>query len=390
MKQHRRIRVCATVMGAVGVAMLSSGSVARAAIMAGTGFSIDIGSYAHVLDAIGTPQYDEILADASCDNPHLRIRANNKPAIKLSVYDTTTAGAELSSFSLQINSNSYFFGNGDLPADGFMDFIKETIYVDSGVSILGTTLSADMKTLTVNFDGMTAGKSAIFHVDLDVVNDPNMFLFPDYRVVLNGAPLTSSSPPTAPATISGTFSDNMGVLTQSKDLEQFTEPPDYFNQNIRPYHVMDNVPVTPENTEENLEADVTKLNFTNLTPNQMGMILGAAKVANTGDAGTLIDVLSYMFTGPDAALFKLKNPAVAPGDPLDIQLVGGAGPDMMTTFDFTFMGAPNPGMYTATFVLATSAGDVEVPVMAMVEIPEPRSALLAAAAAVIGLVWRRR
>ena len=184
MNHHLRVRILLACLAAL---VVCSAPRADAAILAGTEFSVDIGGSARVLNAIGTPEYDAILMDDSCDNPHLRVRANNKPAIKVSVADTTTPGVQLSSFSLAINSDPYFFGTGDVATDNFTDFIRETMYVDDGVTILGSTLSADMKLLTVNFDGMTAGKSAIFNVDLDVVDDPSMFLYPDFRVVLFGA-----------------------------------------------------------------------------------------------------------------------------------------------------------------------------------------------------------
>ena len=390
MKTLHEVRWLRGLIGLIAVICCGPMRDARAEILAGTAFSIDIGPYARVLDAIGTPEYNSILMDESCDNPHLRVRANNKPAIKVSVADTTTAGVELTSFSLAINSDPYLFGTGDFATDGFTDFIRETIFVDDGVTILGSTLSADMQTLTVNFNGMTAGKSAIFNVDLDVVDDPLMFQFPDYRVVLNGAPVSSTAAPTAPATISGTFSDGLMELSQSKDLDQQTTVPEYFNEHLRPYHTMDTVPVVPEGMEPGMN-DPVKINFEEVAVNEMTMLLQAAKISNTGDTGTLVDVYSYMFTGADAGLFKIKNRTEAPGEDLGIQLVGGSPTDMMATFDLTFMGAGSPGMYSANFVLKTSKGDMEFPMMAMVrEVPEPSTALLTLAGVGLAAAWRRR
>ncbi|MCA9236580.1 MAG: PEP-CTERM sorting domain-containing protein [Planctomycetales bacterium] len=390
MKTLHETRLLRRLIGLIAVICCGPALDAEAEILAGTAFSIDIGSSARVLNAIGTPQYNDILMSESCDNPHLRVRKNNVPAIKVSVADTTTAGVQLTSFSLAINSDPYFFGTGDVATDSFTDFIRKTTYIDAGVTILGSTLSPDLQTLTVNFDGLTAGKSVIFNVDLDVVDDPSMFLFPDYRVVLNGAPVSAFDPPTAPATISGTFSDGLMELSQSKDLDQQTTVPAYFNEHLRPYHTMDTIPVVPEGLEPGMN-DPVKINFEEVAVNEMTMLLQAAKIANTGDTGTLVDVYSYMFTGADAGLFKIKNRTEAPGEDLGIQLEGGSPTDMMATFDLTFMGAGSPGMYSANFVLKTSKGDMEFPMMAMVrEVPEPSTALLTLAGVGVAAAWRRR
>ncbi|MAT71614.1 MAG: hypothetical protein CMJ58_19070 [Planctomycetaceae bacterium] len=229
-------------------ALLAATATTAPAAITGAGFTIDIASSARVLDAIGTPEYHDVLMDDSCDNPHLRIRANNKPAIMLTVNDTLSAGAELSSFALSIADPMYLFGSGDGGIlENYTQFIQESIWTDDGVSIVSNTLSADGRTLTVDFDGLTAGKKVIFNVDLDVINDPSMFLYPDYRHVLHGAPMPGETELGDPATFLGVITDGVDSLDLDGTLTQLTETPTYSNQNIRPYQTMDMIPVT--NTE---------------------------------------------------------------------------------------------------------------------------------------------
>lgn len=239
---HHMMRI-STILAAIAAVALTT-SAASAAIT-GAGFTIDMAASAKVLDAIGTPEYAKVLMEESCDNPHLRIRANNKPAVMLTVSDSLAAGAELASFTISINDPMYLFGDGDGQVqDTFTQFVKESVFTDSGVSIVSNTLSADMRSLTITFDGLTAGKKVLFNVDLDVINDPAMFLFPDFRHVLHGAPLPGTTEAGDPASYSGTFEmTGMDPVTASGMFAQMTETPSYSNQNIRPYQTMDMIEV---------------------------------------------------------------------------------------------------------------------------------------------------
>ena len=115
----------------------------------------------------------------------------------------------------------------------------------------GSSVSPDGKTLTVNFDGLTAGKKAIFNVDFDA-QDPGMFPFPDYRMVLLGAPYQGESP-TTPATYGATFTNAASPVPNSRTLnaefDQMTETPAWHDMVIRPYSVMDKVEVIPGGAE---------------------------------------------------------------------------------------------------------------------------------------------
>jgi hypothetical protein len=189
-------------------------------------------------------QFMAIQMEESCDNPHLRIRARSQPAVMIVSHENSTA--PLTSFTLTINEGPYIFGTGDLGTDFFTNYIKSTIYSDAGVMITSSSASADFKTLTVNFNGLTAGKKVLFNLDLDPTN--GMFLYPDYRAALFGAPLPGENP-TTPGTISGTFTNNTTAPnsnTVSRDLHQLTDDPLWMNENIRPYHSMDMVEIIPE------------------------------------------------------------------------------------------------------------------------------------------------
>jgi hypothetical protein len=218
-------------------------------------FTVDISPGPRVLDALdmnrdgdlSTAMFNEIKDDEACDNPHLRIRARNKPALML----TNFAAEAVDSFTLTIGEPllPYIFGMGDVLGDNFTNFIKNTIYTDAGVSITGSSVSADSKSLTVNFDGLTTGKKAIFNIDLDTT-DPNGFVYPDYRMVLFGAPLEGESP-TTPATVSVDFENRPDPpavsFAQACDLQgnlvDYSETPAYANENIRRYSTMDPIEV---------------------------------------------------------------------------------------------------------------------------------------------------
>ncbi len=228
---------------ALSIAAGLSGS-AQAVVPTPTGFTLQISPYARVLGYVGTPQFMDILWEESCDNPHLRVRARNKPAIMLT--NNADSAAPITSFTLSVDaSQPYLFGMGDVVSDNFTNYIKNTLYTDAGVTIIGSSISADGRTLTVNFDGLTAGKKAVFNVDFDAAN-ADMFPFPDYRMALLGAPYPGESP-TTPGTYSATFTNAASPAPNSQTLtgsfDQMTETPAYHDLVIRPYSVMDKLEI---------------------------------------------------------------------------------------------------------------------------------------------------
>jgi hypothetical protein len=208
------------------VGMVTSRS-ALAAPPTTVGFNLFMSPYAHVLDALeefgqGSQEFYNIWNDAMWDNPHIRVRARNKPALMV-INNDITQDAVISSFSITINEGPYFFGTGDFVTDNFMGFIQNTIHTDPGVTVTGSSLSPDGQTLTVNFDGLTVGKKAIFNVDLDT-SDMSLFPYPDYRVVLCGA-TDQFGTPNMTGTIAATFtSTTMGPPNNTTTLEMDLEP----------------------------------------------------------------------------------------------------------------------------------------------------------------------
>jgi hypothetical protein len=224
----------------IALATIAATRTSLAAPPTDVGYSLFMSPYARTLNALeefgeASPEFMQIWKEDAWDNPHLRTRARNKPA--LMIINDGASEAPLTSFSLTINEGPYVFGTGDFVTDTFTGFIQDTIYTDPGVTISGSSLSADQKTLTINFDGLTAGRKALFNIDLDAT-DPSIFPFPDYRVVLCGAPTSLLDAPNSTATIMATFtSTTMGppnnTTTLEMDLEQDTAVPDYFEQFIR-------------------------------------------------------------------------------------------------------------------------------------------------------------
>lgn len=249
---------------AVAVVALTAaaGRTALAVVPFPTGFNVDVSPSARILDAldmnrdglISTQMYHDIIYDESCDNPLLRIQARNHPAIMVTnhIDGVTASAAPITSFTMHIDDtaispvNPYIFGTGDAMGINFMGLAaKNTIYTDPGVSITSSTISPDGKTLTVNFDGMTDDKKAIFYIDLDTTN-PGGFMYPDYRMVLFGAPEPGQSP-TNPADVSATFTSptlppNTKVMTLS--FTQETTTPEFSETNVREYHEEDKMEVT--------------------------------------------------------------------------------------------------------------------------------------------------
>lgn len=231
-------------LAAIVVLALGAGVHRSSAAILGSQYSLSIAPSERVLAAIGTAEFEQVLLEESCDNPHLRVRARNKPSVMITNGDDATAPIE--SFTLQINEGPYMFGDGDAASDDFTGFIRESIfYMDPDVSITGSSISADGTALTIDFSGLTAGKSVVFSVDLDA-NDSDMFPFPDYRTVLFGAPMSSIADPTAPGSFSALYSDGESSRAVGGDFTQQTDALVYFNGNIRPYYAVDMIEVNQD------------------------------------------------------------------------------------------------------------------------------------------------
>jgi hypothetical protein len=239
---------------AIVLASIAASETTLAAPPAEVGYSLFMSPYAPVLDALAefgeaSDEFHDVADEAMWDNPHIRVRARNKPALML--INDPASEAPLTSFSLTINEGPYVFGSGDFITDNFTGFIQNTTFTDPGVTITGSSLSADQKTLTVNFDGLTAGSKALFNVDLDPT-DASIFPYPDYRVVLCGAPTSMLDAPNATATIMATFtSTTMGppnnTTTLEMDLEQVAAVPEFFDQFVRAAKAMEMIDIKEKN-----------------------------------------------------------------------------------------------------------------------------------------------
>jgi hypothetical protein len=251
----RRGAISTLALAALVLSLAGGDRAALAVVPSPVGFQLDMSPSPRILDAldmnrdseITMSQYKDIIYDESCDNPHLRIRARNRPAIMITNWDGTTIGpnasvAPITSFTLAINNpGAFIFGSGDT-GDAFTGFIKDTIYTDAGVDITGSSLSADKKTLTVNFSGLDAGKKAIFCIDLDTT-DPNAFMYPDYRLILFGTPDNPTTPGTATSTFVNAASPLPNSTSVALQLDPLTMEPEFEGANIRPYQEEDKMEV---------------------------------------------------------------------------------------------------------------------------------------------------
>jgi hypothetical protein len=217
---------------------------ARAAVPPPSGeFHLAVTSSARLLDSLWEPDYYDVKYEEQCDNPHLRVRARNTPAIRIDNFSATLQ--PITSVTFTINQDEYIFGDGDGGSMIFDDFTSNSPYTDAGVTITGSVLSTDKKSLTINFDGLENDMKAIFLVDLDIdptaPNADDLFPYPDYRNVLFGAPLDNGDAPTNPASITVHYGDGREIGPAT--LQQLTEAPVYQNDTIRPYGLADRVDV---------------------------------------------------------------------------------------------------------------------------------------------------
>jgi hypothetical protein len=200
-------------------------------------YTFHVSPSARLLDAIGEPNFMMVMKDESWDNAMLRVQARNKPAIMIT--NDANSAAPITSFQLTINDGPYLFGTGDVLGDNFDNFIRQTIY--SEADITGSSVSNGGKTLNVNFSGLDAGDKVIFNVDLDT-SDATAFPFPDFRLVLCGAPSNPLDPVGMAATISATFtSPTPAPNTRTLTAQLAADPnvPQFFEQFVRPAKAME-------------------------------------------------------------------------------------------------------------------------------------------------------
>lgn len=220
------------------------GSEVHAAVVTGS-YTLDIAENDRVLNAMGTPEYNTVVMEEHCDNPHIRIYARNTPAIQLK--NDAGSDGDITSFTLRITNSDFNFGVGDFISSPFDDFIQMSPYNDAGVNLTGSTLTDNGRLITVNFTGLAPGSTALFRVDLDAI-DPNAFQFPDFRQVLQG--LDGNGQP------GGGSTGQAGVTFSMGDMSTTTDPMSlpaaaattFINGNIRPYSAAGEDLIIPAST----------------------------------------------------------------------------------------------------------------------------------------------
>lgn len=185
-------------------------------------FAISMGESTRLLQAelregrgeISAVQLASIAQSESCKNPSTRLQNRNRVAMML---QNTSAEAEISSYTINIQEMGYLFGDGDKLSDGFLGSLVNLDYrSDDGVGVTAQ-FGVDMTEIVLNFTGLTAGRAAIFRLDLDPMDTSGM-MFPDFRSILLGA--DNGSGPTQPALNSTTFS-MAGMPDVQTPLEAF-------------------------------------------------------------------------------------------------------------------------------------------------------------------------
>jgi len=202
-------------------------------------YTVDIASSERVLSAMGTEFEEAIIQSESCDNAHYRVQARNRPAVM--VTNDTGSEGDLTSFTLRIRQEPYLFGNGDNSQDGFNgEYFKNSIFSDPDVNITGVDLSDDLTLLTFDFEGLSPGRSVIFRVDLDTLDDDE-YPFPDFRSVLFD--MDDGEPTENTGLTSATFSsgDMFTSTPESPLIGEFDK--EWEGENTRPYHATD--PIVP-------------------------------------------------------------------------------------------------------------------------------------------------
>src|SRR5688572_28872395 len=112
----------------IAIVGVAAGRSAQAAPPAVAQVDFFMSPYAHVLDALdefgeASQEFYNISNNAMWDNPHIRFRARNKPAL-LFITNDMPQNAVLPSFFITINEGPYIFGTGDFITNTFRASFK--------------------------------------------------------------------------------------------------------------------------------------------------------------------------------------------------------------------------------------------------------------------------
>jgi hypothetical protein len=224
---------------------------ASAALIAGTGFNFSISekemALVHDFDSenpslFDQEEYDEILHYIAWDAPTQRLADRNMPTIEITNFNASSAnivGLRLTIGDIRYNFGSSIFGT---PAK-FATTDGTTTISAANTNAGNGSLAGDILNLTLGGGGIAPGNSLRFKIDLDVdANQVGLYPHPDFRRVLfdmNGIN------PSDNMIVTAIYSDAM-ASTSSLTLEDYdVDAPQsqFFNQNMRPYSVMEGVDV---------------------------------------------------------------------------------------------------------------------------------------------------
>lgn len=317
----------------------------------------------------------------SWDSPLLRVIKRSRPFIEIK--NNSTAGENLTQFSLSIGDTSYSYGSSVLGA--FAKLGTTT----PGVGFTVAPQNSNNELLFTLNNGAGLAPGGVFRFQVDIDGDlPGMFIHPDYRMVLFDYNQSDNSDNAVVAArfsgvanpVSLTFQDVPGQTLQ------------YAQSTLRPYSVMEMLEMFEGGPTPTGDPDEPELTTTpgpgstidlGMTMAGMGLTqVNAITLTNTGDVGTTIDVTGFMLMGAHAAQFSLPNGFTA------TSLVGGGAG---ASYTVAFLGGAAGQSYMADLILKTSLGDVTYKLTAMVKpVPEPTALALCFGPAALGLARRRR
>jgi hypothetical protein len=224
---------------------------ASAALIAGSGFQFSISekemALVHDFDSenpslFNQEEYDEVLHYIGWDSSFQRLADRNMPSVEIT--NNNLSNANIVGLRLTIGDTRYNFGSSIFGSPAKIAKSDGTTTLSSVNTNAGNgSLAGDILNITLGGGGIAPGDSFRFKIDLDVdAGQVGLYPHPDFRRVLfdmNGVN------PSDNMIVTAIYSDAM-ASTLSLTLEDYdVEGPQsqFFNQNLRPYSVMEGVDV---------------------------------------------------------------------------------------------------------------------------------------------------
>lgn len=199
------------------------------------GFSLNLSSKEMVLENPGDMM---VMKYSAWDTPTQRIADRNLPFLELT--NDSTSEAPITEFNMTIGDTRFNFSDVY-----FGDFIKlgdSTPGFNLQSSTENGNLPGDLLRVQIQNGGLMPGETVRFRVDIDVdPGFPDLFPHQDYRLVffqMNG------NDPSNNSIITSIFADGAMTGSVSAQLDDFpSQNDDFFNNNIRPYSIMEGIDV---------------------------------------------------------------------------------------------------------------------------------------------------